>query len=306
MPKDPKLCTIDGCDRVRSSALYCQKHYRAFKLYGDPLKLKNNPVGGVCKHPGCDLKPRVRGLCDKHYSRLQRHGSSFETKSDPRDISLKKRIKRNIEIDENGCWIWQKGTTEDGYGQISVGGKKRRAHCLAYEEWIGDIPKGKEVCHTCDVRNCCNPKHLFIGTHKENVQDMVKKGRRSSTKGGNNPNSQLTESIVIRIVDMLISDVPDVEVAEEFGVSRTSISKIRRGVNWSHVIEELPEFKRRKLSKIKKKGQEPVKAFSKSDVLLIRRMLKKGHTIARIARKFVVGETTVRNLRDGKTYSDVY
>lgn len=305
MPKNSKLCAVDGCDNVKASSLYCQKHYRAFKLYGDPLKLKNYPKGDVCKHPGCDLAPRVKGLCDKHYSRLQRHGSTFETKSDPRDISLKQRIKRNIEKDENGCWIWQKGLNDDGYGQISIGGEKHRAHRIAYQEWVGPIPEGKEICHTCDVRNCCNPKHLFVGTHKENIQDMRKKGRAASCVGSNNSNASLTESTVIKILDMLVFGIPDVEIAEEFGVSRESIAKIRRGVNWRHVIDTLPEYKRKKLAKIKKKGQEPIRAFTESDVRRVRRMLEKGKTVAHISRFFAVGETTIRNLRDGKTYTDI-
>lgn len=80
------------------------------------------------------------------------------------------------------CWEWAKGKDKDGYGQChaSYVAKKAgvtRAHQLAYITWVGKIPKGVFVCHTCDNPSCCNPKHLFLGTPLDNNKDMVKKGR---------------------------------------------------------------------------------------------------------------------------------
>lgn len=300
-----KKCTIEGCERARSSKLYCQKHYRSFKLYGDPLKLKNNPVGDTCKHPGCGNTPRVRGLCDKHYTRLQRHGSTSVTVADPRDISLKQRIKRNIEKDDNGCWIWQKGLNSDGYGQISINAEKHRVHRMAYQEWVGEIPSGKEVCHKCDVRACCNPKHLFIATHKENVHDMIKKGRRASSSGERNGKSTLLEKEVFEVFDRVLWGETDEFISDVFGVEAHVIQKIRSGVTWSKTRENLPEYKKKALEKFRKIGNSSVKVFSAKDVLRVRRLIKKGYSVAYIARMFGVGETTVRNVRDGKTYSHV-
>jgi len=311
MSKDPKLCVIDGCDRVRSSTLYCQKHFRAFKLYGDPLKLKNNPKGDVCKHPGCDLPPRVKGLCDKHYARLQRHGSTFDTKADPRDISLKQRIRRNIKKDENGCWIWQKGLSVDGYGKLSIDGKKQSVHRIAYQEWIGPIPDGKEVCHTCDVRNCCNPKHLFVGTHKENIQDMHKKGRAHPIGGDENPRSTIKESDVMNVFFLLSLGLTVKEVSDKTEINGRVVSGIATLTSWRSVFKKLP-FEQRKilLERLETSGtggdRNGSAKLKKSQVLEIYDLMLNGKTDSSIADVFSVPSKLIRRIRFGETWVELF
>lgn len=79
-----------------------------------------------------------------------------------------------------GCWLWGASLKEGkcgGYGQLKVNGKEVTAHRVSYMIHKGPIPKGLYVLHTCDVRSCVNPDHLFLGTQKDNIHDMMKKGR---------------------------------------------------------------------------------------------------------------------------------
>ena len=85
---------------------------------------------------------------------------------------------------ENECWEWVGGTVTGGYGKFSVNRKYTRVHRFSYELHKGKIPKGEGyhgmcVCHSCDNPLCVNPKHLRLGTQKENIQEMFTKGRNN-------------------------------------------------------------------------------------------------------------------------------
>ena len=81
-------------------------------------------------------------------------------------------------VDQTGdCWEWKLAGYPSGYGNLYWGRRKTYVHRIAWELTNGPIPDGLEVCHTCDNPPCCNPDHLFLGTHQENIQDSVEKGR---------------------------------------------------------------------------------------------------------------------------------
>lgn len=88
-------------------------------------------------------------------------------------VPLKDRITRNVTVDDNGCWLWQRRTGRDGYGLmwIKEGGRQwlRFAHRIAYTEWVGPIPEGLQLDHLCRVRACCNPSHLAPVTSRANT-----------------------------------------------------------------------------------------------------------------------------------------
>jgi len=99
------------------------------------------------------------------------------------------KCRDNYRIEEgSGCWIWEGSLCGDGYGKSHFLGKVYRANILSYLLRVGEIPQGMFVCHHCDRPGCINPEHLFLGTPKDNSQDMVKKGR--SCKGDRHPSKR--------------------------------------------------------------------------------------------------------------------
>lgn len=95
------------------------------------------------------------------------------------------------------------------------------AHRLAYELFRGPIPSGMLVCHTCDVRACVNPEHLWLGTNAENMADMARKGRSY-----NRP-SQFTEEQITAIRN---DPRRQVDIAAAYGISQARVSQIKRGL----------------------------------------------------------------------------
>lgn len=77
-----------------------------------------------------------------------------------------------------GCWLWMGAMQENGYGSVKQNKISLTAHRASWVLHHGFIPKNLNVCHKCDERSCVNPAHLFLETQKENIQDMIKKGRR--------------------------------------------------------------------------------------------------------------------------------
>jgi hypothetical protein len=130
-----------------------------------------------------------------------------------------------------------KAGSNNAYGQFWVGqgDDKRRmyAHRVAWELTYGKFPDEVLVCHNCpngDNPGCCNPKHLFLGTNKDNSQDMVKKGK--STKGSRNPTAKLNEEQVAFILKRVADGERQCDLADEYQVSRATICNIVKGKVW--------------------------------------------------------------------------
>ena len=137
------------------------------------------------------------------------------------------------------CWLWF-GAIEkhSGYGIASAGGNRTdRAHRVSWRMFRGEIPPGLYVLHKCDVRNCVNPSHLFLGTQLDNVRDMCQKGRRRNgvTVGEKNNKSKLTTAQVLEIRRLRTElKTPFRKLAPQFGVDFTTIRRICVGLLWKH------------------------------------------------------------------------
>jgi hypothetical protein len=128
------------------------------------------------------------------------------------------------------CWLWEGLIRNTGYGSISIDGKDTSTHRLAYSLFNGEITDNLCVLHKCDVRNCINPEHLFLGTISENNTDCARKGRRSM--GENHHNNKLSIKSVKEIKKLLLSNISKAEIGRKYGVCSTTIFHISSGKTW--------------------------------------------------------------------------
>lgn len=125
------------------------------------------------------------------------------------------------------CWEWGGRTNRDGYGQFRNYKIVENSHRFAWRLHNGDIAEFLKICHKCDNRKCCNPNHLFIGTHQDNMADMYAKGRNNQVKGENHPSHKLTDKQVEEIRTRYASgNVRQVDLAKEYNVIQPHISRI--------------------------------------------------------------------------------
>jgi hypothetical protein len=145
------------------------------------------------------------------------------------------KLMANRAVTASGCWLWTGGVSASGYGAITISGKLEGVHRAAYAAFIGPIPDGKMVLHSCDVRLCFAKSHLRIGTAVDNSADMVSRNRGVDNAGSKHGMSKLTEDDVARIKARLASGDKDVDIAADSGCSSATISDIKSGRAWRHV-----------------------------------------------------------------------
>lgn len=178
-----------------------------------------------------------------------------------------KRLKafNNLIKSEKGCWLFT-NVHRGGYGIFKVNNKQWRAHRLAWRLIKGEIPKELYVLHKCDVKNCVNPKHLFLGNANDNLKDCMGKGRFRVASGKNHgtkthperiargerhgskthpekwvkgesiPWSKLTEKIVRKIRKEYKPGIFGTErLAKKYGISQRATYCVVSRKTWKHV-----------------------------------------------------------------------
>jgi len=138
---------------------------------------------------------------------------------------------------DSGCWEWTAYDHPSGYGNFFIGSKAHKAHRISWEIHNGKIPTedsyhGVCVLHKCDNPKCVNPAHLFLGTHADNMQDMISKGRRDYY-GEKNPRARLTaEQVRIIRYWWSLGNMQIKQMAKYFGVGRTTIGHVVHNRSW--------------------------------------------------------------------------
>lgn len=133
-------------------------------------------------------------------------------------------------VDKRGddeCWNWIANKGKTGYGMVWFGKGFLRSNRASWIIHFGNIPKGMLVCHKCDNPSCVNPAHLFLGTSKDNAQDMLSKGRNPNQKGENNGFAKFKDEDILKIREMWKSGkYLQREIMETFGISRNYLWRI--------------------------------------------------------------------------------
>jgi hypothetical protein len=128
---------------------------------------------------------------------------------------------------DDECWPWRGARNSKGYGYFFLHGVMRKAHRIEAHLRIGFLPRNLCVCHHCDNRACCNPRHLFVGTQADNNRDKALKGR--APYGERHPMAKLAKAQIAAIRQ---SSEPGIVLSRRYSVSPSQISSIRTGKKW--------------------------------------------------------------------------
>lgn len=134
----------------------------------------------TCSIEDCERPFYGRDMCSMHYQRWYLHGTTDPTSA--RGMTLEEAVKFHVPLGSpDECWMTDVARDKNGYSRLVLGGKTYKLHRLAYEHFVGPIPGGLLILHTCDTPPCCNPAHLYPGTNSQNMSDKFTRDRGGKT-----------------------------------------------------------------------------------------------------------------------------
>lgn len=154
--------------------------------------------------------------------------------------SIRARLDSKSEVLESGCIEWRGAKLPKGYGQLRLSHPIRKLETVHRLAWImqsGDIPAGLDVCHRCDNPSCLNPAHLFLGTRKQNMEDMVAKGRSPYSPGEKSGKAKITEADVVEMGKMRSYGLSLKDIGATYRLHPSHVSRIMSGARWAHMKE---------------------------------------------------------------------
>lgn len=222
--------------------------------------------------------------------------------------------------DERGCWNWTRRSKQRGYGVAYFGKERWLAHRAAYTLAKGAIPEGMSVCHSCDNPACINPDHLWLGTHKENMHDSIKKGRSRKPpvhvgedhwrhkypemveRGEDNPNAIKSDEEVIALRRDYVSGVPLATLFKRYSVTKSSIHDYTSGRSWKHLlgVDDSPTLEQLKAECARRRRNNA--RLSKEIADVIRRRIKAGETQRALASEYGVHNATINDIHKNKIW----
>lgn len=194
------------------------------------------------------------------------------------------RFWNKVNTSTGGCWQWQAGVDDAGYGQFRFEGKNIKAHRVSFFLHYGTWP---DVCrHICDNPSCVNPQHLSDGTSKDNSGDMYSRER----------NSGLTRSQVEEIRQIPMSPTIVRDVAERYGITEQSARSVISGSTWSYLPGARRIIRQKSRSKL-----------SIEDIIAIKIALQTPYwgQVKQLAAKYGVTHSEISHIKSGYIHADV-
>lgn len=218
----------------RPSPKYCSRACMASGFF----KIVSNTCGSCGKEfetRPCEVRKYCCLKCFKRpisYPNRKKTPSFWDTATEEHKIIRYKEMFENKVIKKEGCWGWKGVPGKSGYGHIGSYRNLITAHRLSWIIHNEPIPEGFWVLHKCHNPICSNPNHLYLGTAKDNTQDMFEAGRGNRSRQ-NSKNSKLTleQAKEIKIL-LATTKLSQYEIAKKFNVGRGTVQDIKRNKSW--------------------------------------------------------------------------
>jgi hypothetical protein len=212
--------------------------------------------------------------------------------------------------DFDSCMIWTAGKFRNGYGNFSFNGKRIGSHKFIYICFYGNIPEDMKVCHIYDNPPCVNPYHLFVGTHKQNMQDRDIKCR--CARGETSGMSKLTElditNILYDVSNNLYSSI--ISIARKYYVSSPAIQDILNGEHWTHITIPLCNKLGITLQSLHDKfniigSKHPQSKLIESQVSEIKNRLRNREKLSDLAKRFNISIPIIYKIKNNEIWTHV-
>lgn len=185
-----------------------------------------------CKEENCTKPHYAQGYCKNAYKRLLRSGTLSVVLDTSRTDVQRYEEFVDRSAGEDACHPWT-GSMRGDYGRFTVKRASVLAHRWAFITFVQPLTGKQVVRHKCDNPVCQNLRHLEPGTHRDNTQDMIKRGRKKVARGEDAGGSKLTED---QVREIRSSALPHAELAKLYNISQPTISMIKSRKSWAHVL----------------------------------------------------------------------
>lgn len=178
-------------------------------------------------------------FCSRICSSKHHESNGFWKKASGSEIIsyLKKLFETKGIKKENGCLEWIGGKYKGGYGGMTYKDKPAKVHRIAYMLYNNDWNLSSKVliCHKCDNVACYEKTHLFKGTAKDNMEDMINKNRQNWPKGEMASNAKMSKETALKVKELLKQKIKMTEIAKLLNIGKGAVNAIKRSKSWKHI-----------------------------------------------------------------------